>query len=69
MHTHTLNVDLSQAKQGENTYACAGCNQPVILVWNGYLDGEIFVPTNWGPRHEDANDAAIVNATINYVSN
>lgn len=68
MPDHTVNVDLSQATQGENTYTCIVCNQPIILVWNGYTDDDGFHATNWGLRAQDASDESLVNLNINYVS-
>lgn len=67
MHTHSFNITLAEATDGENTYTCTSCNQPVVLVWSGYSDADGFHATNWGTRHEDASDEAIVNATINYL--
>lgn len=67
-HIHMLNVDLAQTVQGENISTCTDCNQPIIIVWDGAQDGELFTPRAWSLRHEDEHDNPIGQVMITYVN-
>jgi hypothetical protein len=64
---HAVIIDMNAINEGENTYICTFCKQPIILVWNGYYEQGQFKPTNYGLRHEDEHDAPIGEVKVTYL--